>query len=421
MWWIFRLICISLVSLFVLSYSVAHSSGEEETYFVITAYYSPLPGQSSYLNGSYEREIYVNGKGTNGASGHEVFEWMLAAPKNYPFGTKIYFEWYGIGEVQDRGWAIVPAGERWYKHDRIDIWMGYGDEGLARAKTWGKRTIKWKIVVPSSKNSLAFGQSKLWNIWNLKVWPESESDSIKKLQEVFTKADLYDGEIDGQYTSIEMELIEFQIASGIISDKEDWGAGYFWNKTITALRKKYGVESPLVEEATTKFAQFNHRVQSQKYKIILEYWELEITPESSKENIQDFQELMTKLWEYNGTIDGKYSSIEKSLIDLQKKIWVIGNRDDWGAGYFGSKTKTALWEYYGKQEIEDSINLSESQKKKLDETITKLRTAIKKLALKKGKTPEIITQQLIVDINEVLPKLKKETIKNKLLYIAQNI
>lgn len=346
---------------------------------------------------------------------------MLAAPKNYPFGTKIYFEWYGIGEVQDRGGAIVKAGERGHSYDRIDIWMWYGDAGLTRAKTWGKRTIKGKVVVPSSENTLKFGESKLWNIGSLKVTPESKKEEVIKLQEVFTKADLYDGEIDGQYPSIEMELIEFQIASGIIKDKEDWGAGYFGNKTIAALRKKYGIESPLVEEATSKFAAFNHKIQSQKYKIILDYGELEVTPESSNTNIRSFQELMTKLWEYNGAIDGKYSSVEEPLIKLQKKIGVISNRDDWGAGYFGSKTKTALWEYYGREEIQNIVPLSNTQKKKLDTTIVSLKKAIEKIATKKGKTPEEITQKLIVDINNVIPKIQKESLKNKLIYIAQNL
>jgi len=79
----------------------AHAS-DEETYFVATAYYSPLPGQSRYTTGTYAGDIRLNGSGIITASGKEVFQGLLAGPKNYPFGTKIYFEGYGIGEIADR-------------------------------------------------------------------------------------------------------------------------------------------------------------------------------------------------------------------------------------------------------------------------------------------------------------------------------
>lgn len=98
-----------------------------EVTLIATAYYSPLPDQKYYLRGNHQAEIILNGKGTNGASGKAVFQGMLAAPKGYDFGTKIWIEGFGVGSVEDRGGAIVPAGQRGYQHDRIDIWMGYGE------------------------------------------------------------------------------------------------------------------------------------------------------------------------------------------------------------------------------------------------------------------------------------------------------
>lgn len=53
---------------------------------------------------------------------------MIAAPKTYAFGTQIFFEGLGLGRVEDRGGAIVEAFARGQAHDRIDIWVGYGDE-----------------------------------------------------------------------------------------------------------------------------------------------------------------------------------------------------------------------------------------------------------------------------------------------------
>ena len=49
-----------------------------------------LPGQSRYLRGSYEKDIRLNGRGVAGADGTGVYDGMLAAPKTYAFGTKIY-------------------------------------------------------------------------------------------------------------------------------------------------------------------------------------------------------------------------------------------------------------------------------------------------------------------------------------------
>lgn len=80
--------------------------------FIVTAYYSPLPDQNFYLKGNYEAEKILNGNGTNGASGKPVFVGMIAAPKTYNFGTRIDFEGLGVGIVEDRGGAIVKAGER---------------------------------------------------------------------------------------------------------------------------------------------------------------------------------------------------------------------------------------------------------------------------------------------------------------------
>lgn len=43
-------------------------AAETEKTFIVTAYYSPLPGQSFYLKGNYDAERRLNGNGTHGAS-----------------------------------------------------------------------------------------------------------------------------------------------------------------------------------------------------------------------------------------------------------------------------------------------------------------------------------------------------------------
>src|SRR3990167_3854949 len=122
------LLSVGILCIFLLAPGISYADvGNVLPYkqtFIVTGYYSPLPGQEHYVTGSYESDVYLNGRGTNGASGSEVFPGMLAAPKSYPFGFKIDIPGVGISEIQDRGGAIVNAGERGHEYDRLDIWMG---------------------------------------------------------------------------------------------------------------------------------------------------------------------------------------------------------------------------------------------------------------------------------------------------------
>ncbi len=83
---------------------------------------------------------------------------MLAAPATYEFGSMIYFPGLGVGEIADRGGAIVLSGERGQNYDRIDIWMGRGEEGLVKALTFGKKNMTGYLCTSSaSKKNLNVG------------------------------------------------------------------------------------------------------------------------------------------------------------------------------------------------------------------------------------------------------------------------
>jgi len=417
MWPKLRLILWVLSIVIIVSISIAKTyAAWWETYFVATAYYSPLPGQEKYATGTYAGDIRLNWEGHTTASWDNVFPGLLAGPANYPFGTKIYFEWYGIGVVEDRGWAIVKAWERWHSYDRIDIWMWYGDEWLARAKNWWKRTVKGKIVVPSSDVTISFWESQIWSLTKLSVNPESNnSDDVKQVQTIFTKVDLYSGAIDGNYESIKNEIIDFQLSAGIIWGRNDESAGWYGPKTIAALREIYGNSSDnLMQEPKENFANFNHSLASEKYRLILEYWNLTVNPDSEPNEIRDLQNLLTQLWEYSGNIDGRYSSVENSLLDLQKRIWLIENKDSWGAWYFWNKTKSALWVYYENinwsERSDTEFSLSWAEKNKLS-------TAFEKLKSSKW---DAFVQKLLVQINSILPLYDDNpSIKAKILYLQE--
>ncbi|MDD3793942.1 MAG: hypothetical protein PHI37_03960 [Candidatus Gracilibacteria bacterium] len=215
---------------------------KEERYFYVTAYYSPLPGQERYLKGNYEAEIRLNGKGIKGASGKEVFPGMIAAPRNYAFGTKIYLDGVGIGSVEDRGGAIVNSGERGHEYDRLDIWMGYGDEGLQRALKWGTRKVKGKVLEGNREVTIEFNSSPIVKYKGLVVDAEKPVDtSVKDLQSLLKEIGLYNGDIDGNYEKVKNILIKYQIENGVIENEYDEAAGYFGEKTYAAIRKQFGI------------------------------------------------------------------------------------------------------------------------------------------------------------------------------------
>lgn len=110
--------------------------------FKVTAYYSPLLWQELYYKPTYEEEIRLNGRWTNWASWAPVFNWMIAAPKSYAFGTTIRFPWWGVWQVEDRWQAIVHKWERSQPYDRVDIWVWRGEEWLRRALSFGVQYIE---------------------------------------------------------------------------------------------------------------------------------------------------------------------------------------------------------------------------------------------------------------------------------------
>lgn len=255
----------------IASFSLVHAEeiippeGGQRVILGVTAYYSPLPNQSKYSLGNYEAEIRMNGRGTNGADGTEVYPGMLAAPVNYPFGTKIFLPGLGVGEVHDRGGAIVNAGNRGEHYDRIDVWMGRGEGGLARALSWGKRNVEAVIWFPFEKNipatTFSFADFPLATLSALPTTPigkiaaplfaeidhvfelypaglsrDSNGESVKNLQKFLAQNGMYDGDISGVFDQeTEGAVFAFQKSKGIVAKKEAWGAGVFGPQTQTAL------------------------------------------------------------------------------------------------------------------------------------------------------------------------------------------
>ncbi len=244
----------------LLSFPEVHAEGiYGKRTFKVTAYYSPLPDQSFYTTGSYEAEKRLNGEGVRGASGREVFPGMIAAPKSYPFGTKIQLDGLGVGTVTDRGGAIVDAGVRGQSHDRLDIWMGSGEEGLRKALKWGVRIVDGEVftdknvqdtisvdgvalppvqtkkeqITETAKNNIVevektIVQSELENSFPGYMGKGASGEDVALLQVALYRLGYMDGDISGSYDEYTIiAMLRMQLQHRIVEDEDQYAAGYF--------------------------------------------------------------------------------------------------------------------------------------------------------------------------------------------------
>lgn len=104
----------------------------------ITAYYKPLPDQDNFLTGSYKRDVRLNGRGVTFSGERARIGHVAADPNVFPIGTLLKIPGYGLAVVKDIGGSITG--------NRIDLFMGEGDEGLKKSIEWGRKDILIEVV-----------------------------------------------------------------------------------------------------------------------------------------------------------------------------------------------------------------------------------------------------------------------------------
>lgn len=280
--------------------AVEEAVAYEEVTLIATAYYSPLPNQKYYLRGNYEAELLLNGNGTHGASGRPVFNGMLAAPKGYSFGTKIWVEGFGVGSVEDRGGAIVPTGTRGNAFDRVDIWMGYGEEGLGRALAWGRRTVKARKYV-SNQTAVTFDFSK--------IKPANLSKSVAKVNKPTT------------------DTVSLSLSSASKSSSQ------IASKTVSE-------NTPKPDELELKMNAFNR--EKTRVKEAIDDLGTPKIGDTGPE-IRMLQEVLIDM----GYLDGKSTAIygpatKAAIAEFQKSTKLIITLDDPNAGTLGQVTRAKL-------------------------------------------------------------------------------
>jgi hypothetical protein len=100
----------------------------------------------------------------------------------------------------------------------------------------------------------------------------------------------------------------------------------------------------------------------------------------------------------------------------------VQNDDDWGAWYFGNKTKTALWIYYEDNNwYETSDTLSQTQKNQINTALEKIKKRLKAEELGGGKRMTTRLSSLKKQIAVALPKITDVELKAKLTYLQDSL
>ncbi len=352
--------------------SITHAfdfSACEERGFTVTAYYSPESGQVFYYKSSFEEEVTLNGEWHVGASGKQVFNGMLAWPASYVFGSIIYFPGFGVGEIADRGGAIVVSWEKEQSFDRIDIWMGKGEQWLIRALTFGKKNMIGyfcddSIVKTTPKDSLLRDNVPTFkNFFDIALRIQQLEEGRKDirtrtLQKYLVKLWYLNKRYwNGNFEcNTKKALCRYQIAKRIISSKSPdcWVFGsmtrytmkldvqsknllpqnLYATGTFTSIidLAKYYNGKPTESRQSSLINEGDHKVvedlggKSSVKKVFLFYRAYTKWQQSSE--IKILQTFLQSQWLYSGSIDGIYSQYTiDAVYDFQKKYSLITDHD----------------------------------------------------------------------------------------------
>lgn len=299
--------------------------------FVVSSYYSPLPGQKYYFRGTYDADVRLNGEGVHAADGTKVYPGMAAASREFPFGTKMEIPGFGVVAVHDRGGAI--------KGNRIDIWMGEGEEGLSRALGWGMRTLQVTVYGPGSdiQEKVVFEGIPSANLERFLVQTkhfkedfshDDEGAGVRDLQRILKKIGYLNTEVSGYFGDETLEAVKrFQLDQKIITGASDPAAGNFGPKTRVALEEFLNAKQSALREkmpaATLKRG--DHGEASKHLNEVLDYFGY-----AAGTGAKDASRLLFD------------DATAVALIKFQIDAGVIADAKGYGAGLFGPKSEAAL-------------------------------------------------------------------------------
>ncbi len=295
--------------------------------FIITAYYSPVPGQCCYVRGGLLADRILNGEGHTAADGTKVYPGMLAAPAAYGFGTRVELPGLGTLTVHDRGGAIqvLDSGAH-----RLDIWVGEGEEGLARALAFGVKKISGRVYPLGSRQP-------------------ANDFALERLPSPMERLMPFGVETEN-LLALTPALGDHNLSAAILQDHLR-NAGYFHHATtglfgaetqeaLAAFIADYALTEPsdvLTEKTAAYLLAAEKRVGS----------DLSIAGAVEQgaegQSTAYAQRILRFLRYYNGRTDGIYSlTLRNAILRFQQEKGLVGTAIDPGAGRIGPVTRRAL-------------------------------------------------------------------------------
>lgn len=293
--------------------------------FIITAYYSPVPDQCCYVKGSEAADKILNGEGKAGADGTPVYFGMAAAPGSYVFGTRIVLPGVGVVTVHDRGGAI----QEWEKAHRLDLWVGYGEEGLARALAFGVQRVHGTVYASGTQ-----GPAERFVAEQFKS-PWDRLKPFLTLDNGLLDARPHFGEKGLSVTMLQEHLRD----TGYFSDTV---TGLFGDATKNALAqflRDMGVDEPSDQLTAHTAALLVAALRQKRDAFPVGF----IDAASSPVQLASAQRLLRFLGLYEGRTDGQYSdSLKQAILAFQKQESLVGGPESPGAGRIGPVTRARL-------------------------------------------------------------------------------
>jgi len=333
-----RHVRVLLILISIFSPMMALGVGKNAAYeqeFIITAYYSPIPGQCCYVMGGLQADKVLNGNGVRGADGTEVHPGMIAAPSSYAFGTVVVLPGVGRFTVHDRGGAIQELDSGAH---RLDIWVGYGEEGLARALAFGVQHIRG-MVYPFGGNQpkekfimetlpAVIERLRPFQVAGnslLSVTPRSGEQglSVELLQRSLKDTGYFSQRVTGKFGSTTEEALRaFNDAFGLKDEPSDH------------LSEK---SAAMISAAVQRIAA-NPPVQKT------------VDKTASAPAVRSAQRTLRFLGLYHGRTSGSYDdNLFNAILSFQQKKGLVGTAENAGAGRIGPLTRGKLTESWDRR------------------------------------------------------------------------
>jgi peptidoglycan hydrolase-like protein with peptidoglycan-binding domain len=243
----------------------------------------------------------------------------------------------GTFAVHDRGGAINALGNG--KH-RLDIWAGYGEEGLARALAFGLQRVKGTVyplasVQPSTRVDLANLPSPIDELRTYFV----EKDNLLAMRPK-------EGE-----KGLSVYLLQDHLKTiGYLKHRPTGFFGPQTSRAFHAFLRDYQVDAPknMLSERSAAFV-LGARSRLGANQLFTEF----VDPKASPDAIAQAQRTLRFLGYYKGRTNGEYDdNLFASILRFQQEYALVGTASDTGAGRIGPLTSRAIRGKWNRQIVE---------------------------------------------------------------------